>query len=136
MEKISGIVRGNARVKNADNKNAAAARTGMPAFGRPPGESTPASVKTSTTASRAVALHNANIEAKKAVSQERVVAQMADDFFMRTARPEEVLQEAIPVDVPVMSSTNDLVMADVEAQEVQLPEKDYTPRGSFVDVRA
>ena len=138
MEKISGIVRGNSRVTTADNKNAAPARTGMPTFGRPAGESTPVTPKTTSTASRAVALHNGITEAKKAVSQERMISQMADEFFMSRARPEVPVQNLLPVPEPIRAaSTDELVMGtDAEAQEIEVPAKEYTPRGSFVDVRA
>ena len=89
MEKISGIVPRNGRTAQAvDTKNAAAARPGMPAFGRPAGVSTQAVAKTSSTASRAVALHKGMREAKEAVSQERALNRLADDFFMsRIRRP-------------------------------------------------
>ena len=80
MEKISRIVPGNSRVASTDMKNAAPVRPGMPTFGRPVGESTDVVHKSSSTASRAVALHNANIEAKKAASEERVIQKNADDY--------------------------------------------------------
>ncbi len=139
MEKISGIVRGNARVTTADAK-AAPARTGMPAFGRPEGESTPAVAKTTSTASRAVALHNGMTKAKEAISQGRVISQMADDFFMSKARPGEIpLEDMLPVELPAKqaASTDELIVkADTEEESMRPPAKDYTPRGSFVDVRA
>jgi len=137
MEKISGIVRGNSRVTNADNKNAAPARTGMPSFGRPVGESTPTQVKSTSTASRAVALHNGMVEAKKAFSQERVISQMADEFFMKHSRPEAPIQNALPVPEIAIeaASTDDLVMGD-EVQSIEVPQQEYTPRGSYIDVRA
>lgn len=145
MEKISGIVRGNSRVTTVDNKNAAPARPGMPAFGRPAGESTAASPKQTSTASRAVALHNGIQEAKKAMSQERVISNLADQFFMsRVRRPAEEIQAPAPqvgTEVGEISlgaestPTNELVLDGVQAKEAEAP-KEYTPRGSFVDVHA
>lgn len=154
MEKISGIVPRNGRTAQAvDTKNAAAARPGMPAFGRPAGVSTQAVAKTSSTASRAVALHKGMREAKEAISQERVLNRQADDFFMsRVRRPED--QPVAPIEsapihgAPVeggpvsvapiegnVRSTEELVL---DGESVPLPEesRDYTPRGSYVDVRA
>ena len=126
MEKISGIIRGSARVASADTQKAPSARPGMPAFGRPVGESTAGVPVTSSTADRAVALHNGLTEAKKAVSQERVLSKMADEFFMsRVRRPEEREVETIEIQVPEMHE-----------QEIETPAQEYTPRGSFVDVRA
>ena len=143
MEKISRIVRGNARMAAVDNKNAAPARPGMPTFGRPAGESTAVEPKTSSTASRAVALHNANTEMKKALSQERVASRLADDFFMsRVRRPEEQpvmntpeLQTGVPQLDAAPPSTEELVLSEESVQAPEQP-KGYTPRGSFVDVRA
>lgn len=139
MEKISSIVRGNARVTTADSK-AAAARTGMPSFGRPEGESTPAVAKTSSTASRAVALHNGIVEAKRAMSQERVVSKMADDFFMSKSRPGEIPVEdmlAMPMPDKIAATTDQLIVtAETQGESVEAPAKEYVPRGSFVDVRA
>ncbi len=143
MEKISSIVRGNSRVTTSDNKSASTARPGMPAFGREPGESTAASEKTSSTASRAVALHNGIVEAKKAMTQERVVAKIADDFFMSHGRRpgENVEATDLPVPVPkqLARSTDELVnIGEVPEEEMPMPEpkKGYTPRGSFVNVLA
>lgn len=138
MEKISGIVRGNARVTTSDNK-AAPSRTGMPTFGRPAGESTPTVPKTTSTASRAVALHNGMTEAKKAISQGRVISQMADEFFMSKARPAEVpVEEMLPNPIAAKegSNTDELVALEEEGPSVETPVKAYTPRGSYVDVRA
>lgn len=162
MEKISGIVPRNGRTAQAvDTKNAAAARPGMPAFGRPAGVSTQAVAKTSSTASRAVALHKGMREAKEAISQERVLNRQADDFFMsRVRRPEDQpVSDGTPIaEAPIDSapvrgapvegapisvspiegnvrSTEELVL---DGESVPLPDesRDYTPRGSYVDVRA
>lgn len=138
MEKISGIVRGNSRVTTADNKNAAPARTGMPTFGRPAGESTPAVPKTTSTASRAVALHNGINEAKKAMSQERVISHMADEFFMSRVRPDAVKVEDLPA-MDMVVAEDKVMSADEELPTEELVQAqaatEYTPRGSFIDVR-
>lgn len=127
MEKISRIVPGNARVSAVDTKSAAPARPGMPSFGRPVGESTSGVPDHSSTASRAAALHKSMIEAKKAVSQERVISRMADEFFMsRIRRPEEELAAAPPIEAPAEFT---------ETAPTDGPPEGYTPRGSFVDVR-
>jgi len=139
MEKISGIVRGNARVTTSDSKSAAPSRTGMPTFGRPVGESTPAVAKTTSTASRAVALHNGMTKAKEAISQGRVISQMADEFFMTKVRPAEVpIEEMLPTPMLAkeVDTTDDLVVSEAEGPSLEAPAKSYTPRGSFVDVRA
>lgn len=146
MEKISGIVPRNGRTAQAvDSKGAAAARPGMPAFGRPAGTSTQVVAKSSSTASRAVALHKGMREAKEAVSQERALNRLADDFFMsRVRRPENPAVEGAPTEgapitvAPIEAaapSTEELVL---DGGSVQVPEeeRDYTPRGSFVDVHA
>ena len=139
MEKISGIVRGNPRVTTADSKSAAPSRTGMPSFGRPAGESTPALQKSTSTAQRAVALHNGMTEAKKAVSQDRIISKMADDFFMSKGAGKEVpVEEMLPMPMVTkeVANTDELVALDAEGSSVEAPARPYTPRGSFVDVRA
>lgn len=139
MEKISSIVRGNSRVTTADSKSAAPSRTGMPSFGRPTGESTPALQKSTSTAQRAVALHNGMTEAKKAVSQERIISKMADDFFMSKVNPKEIPVEDMlpnPVITKEAANTDELVVTDADEKSVEVPARPYTPRGSFVDVRA
>lgn len=127
MEKISRIVRGNSRVASTDLKSAAAIRPGMPSFGRPVGESTAANVSSTTTAAKAVAIHNELLEKKKPGGDSQVVQQMADQFFMaRIARPAEE-----PVD------TEEGVAAEMpEVPEAVEQPQGYTPRGSYVDVRA
>jgi hypothetical protein len=84
-------------------------------------------------------------EAKEAVSQDRVVSKMADDFFMsRIRRPADnvVANPGSEVSIPEMAagvdedvhSTDELVLApDTQAPPEQ---HEYTPRGSYVDVRA
>lgn len=116
MEKISHIVRGNSRVASTDLKNAAPVRPGTPSFGRPVGESTAVNTNATSTAARAVAMHNEMQERKKVGGPDEVVQQMADQFFMTRI--------TAPVDGPEVD------------EQPEAPKKAYTPRGSFVDVRA
>jgi hypothetical protein len=148
MEKISNIVRGSPRVASTDLKSAAPVRPGAPSFGRPVGESTEGSGKSSSTASRAVALHNANVEMKRAASEERVIQKMADDFFMsRIRRPAEEVSiptiEAAPAANIISAPQDELIASpiidegeDVTVQPTPQQPPGYTPRGSYVDVRA
>ncbi|HMN69425.1 MAG TPA: hypothetical protein PKC28_12865 [Bdellovibrionales bacterium] len=126
MEKISGIVRGNSRVAGPDSKSAGAARPGAPTMGRNVGESTVMPSKMGSTASRAVALHNGLEGVKKANVEARMISQMADEFFMSRSRAamEDVAQDMSAIDAP-----------PAEVEGVQVPQS-YTPRGSYVDVRA
>jgi len=132
MEKISRIVRGNSRVASTDLKSAAAVRPGMPSFGRPVGESTSAMSSSTTTAAKAVALHNEMLDRKKS-GGDQVVQQMADQFFMtRIARPEEQMGD-VQQPQPVAAAP---IEPNESVEEVAEQPKGYKPRGSFVDVRA
>lgn len=141
MEKISHIVRGNARVSSVDLKSGQAARPGAPAFGRPVGESPAPSNREETTASRAVAIQQEMAEQKKqaATDKEKMVAQMADNFFMsRMRRPVEPVSTKAP-EVSAKDVDTDAVNVDGgvgDSDEVNVPPKGYTPRGSYVNVRA
>ena len=145
MEKISRIIAGNAR-GTADLAHAAPVRPGTPSFGRPVGDSTGTAPRMSSTAARAAALHNAMVESNKAVSQERVLSRMSDDFFLSHARrpdeetalpptgmqpPVEVAGRQASVVAPALAAVED------EEQEMAPPAPgEYVPRGSFVDVHA
>lgn len=144
MEKISRIVRGNSRVASTDLKSSAAVRPGAPSFGRPVGESTAANASPTTTAARAVAIHNEMLDKKK-TGGDQVVQAMADSFFMtRIARPMEEQPVNAPaepgeivevgVEAPEAPRTDELVMRNEEV-DVEQP-RGYKPRGSYVDVRA
>ena len=163
MEKISNIVRGNARVASTDLKSASAVRPGAPAFGRPVGESPSSADRGETTAMRANAIQNELTENKRANSQDRVVQNMSDNFFMtrirggapeveagkatmpakevemRAPRENEVEGEekaiAAPAKADASSTTDELVLGDMRSNEVTQP-IGYTPRGSFVNVHA
>ncbi len=135
MEKISRVVRGNARVASTDLKNAAPVRPGAPSFGRPIGESTAANPSATSTAAKAVALHKEMEEAKKARAEGAVVQQMADQFFMnRVRKPAEDEVHAAP-DAGTSEPAAPLEGEDGEVAVGEQP-KGFKPRGSFVDVRA
>ena len=143
MEKVSNIVRGNARVTTADTKSSQTARPGMPAFGRPQAESTaPVPEKMTSTAQRAAAMHEGMQEAKKAMSQERMVQKISDDFFMsRGRRPGETATEAeIPPTVAARlakpSEQINLGEVELEDQAAMAEPQGYTPRGSYINVMA
>lgn len=142
MEKVSNIVRSNARVTTADNKSSQTARPGMPAFGRPQAESAPAPEKTTSTAQRAALMHEGMQEAKRAMSQERMVQKISDDFFMsRGRRPGEAATE-VEVPITVQARLNkpeqqlNLGEVELEDQTVTNEPKGYTPKGTFVNVLA
>ncbi|NJL24705.1 MAG: hypothetical protein HC902_05740, partial [Calothrix sp. SM1_5_4] len=88
MEKISNIVRGNARVASVDLKGGTAVRPGAPSYGRPVGESTGNPPKEGTTASRAIAAQNEMNEQRR-IGKDQIVEHLADQFFMsRVRRPQ------------------------------------------------
>lgn len=133
MEKISRVVRGNARVASTDLKNAAPLRPGTPSFGRPVGESTTATPGTGTTAAKAVALHKEMQEAKKQHTESRIVQDMADKFFLnRMKEPDENAVGVPEGELPVHAATEEGNESDIAIEQP----KGYKPRGSYVDVRA
>jgi hypothetical protein len=147
MEKISRIVRGNSRVAAVDMKNAAPVRPGTPSYGRPVGESTTSQSKALSTADRAVALHKEMNDLKMANTHQTIVQNMADRFFMDRMRQPAVEEPAVglqpgavespPVEGEIPGGIVDdgQEAAELGAVEAAPPQK-YTPRGSFVDVRA
>lgn len=136
MEKISRIVRGNSRVASTDLKSAAAVRPGMPSFGRPVGESTNVGTAPATTAEKAVALHNEMLGKKKPGGEDKVIQQMADQFFMtRIARPEPGVDGQAP-EGGLNADGAEEVIAPAKEEMAEAPSKKYVPRGSYVDVRA
>jgi hypothetical protein len=135
MEKISHIVRGNARTAAVDLKGSSAVRPGAPAFGRPIGESPQSPVATETTAAKATAVLDQMNEKKKDNQREHVAEQMADSFFMtRIRRPDEEPTKAI-AKVGAKAETDVDEVADLRDSEAA-PPTGFTPRGSYVDVRA
>jgi hypothetical protein len=150
MEKISHIVRGSARVASTDLKSSAPLRPGTPSFGRPVGESPSATQATPSTASRAAALQAELNEQRKPGGGDPVVQQMADQFFMSRVRGGE--GESIVPGVPRSKTTEsgavraqaedsggelESVFGDLKSDDsIEAPRRGYTPKGTFVDVRA
>ncbi len=145
MEKISRIVRGNSRVAAVDLKSAAPIRPGAPSFGRPVGESTALKSSMMSTADRAVAIHKELNEAKLANTHETIVQNMADRFFMDRMRQSQS-DEGVSSEIPrvELSPPSEVQVSPIEeegqeaSQEIDLAASSYsyTPRGSFIDVRA
>jgi hypothetical protein len=131
----------------------------MPSFGRPIGESTAVNTSGMTTAARAVALHNEILEGKKSRPGEDVIQSMADNFFIsRMRRPDELSAPSLelPGTLEPTPSTGAPPMGAVPAAarkggmptesatapkekdltKLNEEEKQFTPRGSFVDVQA
>ena len=136
MEKISRIVRGNSRVASTDLKSSAAIRPGMPSFGRPVGESTNVAASGGSTAEKAVALHNEMLAKKKPGGEDQVVQQMADQFFLtRIARPEPAAEGDVRSTAASSEDVEDAIQP-AKDELAEAPAKKYTPRGSYVDVRA
>jgi hypothetical protein len=141
MEKISHIVRGNARVAAVDLKGSSAVRPGVPTFGRPNGESPQVTEKGETTAARVTAIQNEMNEIKRVGGEDRAVGQMADQFFMtHVRRPDE---EVAPVSAKNklsakeadVESTEELMAGESPQTEISQP-TGFKPRGTYVDVRA
>lgn len=153
MEKISNIVRGSPRVASVDLKSSSAVRPGTPSYGRPVGETATSYQPEGTTASRAAAL-NAQLRDQRRTGPDRTIEGLADSFFMsRIRRPEDNQQPQAGVpaapgktagpgkvaapEVKEMASAEDAQEANLEAHDaVDSAPEEYTPRGSFVDVRA
>ncbi|MBX3022572.1 MAG: hypothetical protein KF799_12945 [Bdellovibrionales bacterium] len=152
MEKISNIVRGNSRVSSVDLKSSSAVRPGTPSYGRPIGEASASPEREGTTASRAAALNLQLREQRRSSVQDRVVENMADQFFMSRIRRPEDNQVSLPKTGQIVGQepVNGIEMgtspetrnageaqnANIEAHEVMDAPEDYTPRGSYIDVRA
>ena len=147
MEKISHIVRGNSRVASVDVKSSSAVRPGALAFGRDVGTSTAApeaADRGATTASKAATLQS-QVADRRSSSQDRIVDNMADQFFMsRIRRPEEpsvpetkVGNGALKVQTKAVEedAAEELNLSGVEPEERVQP-TGFQPRGSYVDVRA
>lgn len=146
MEKISRIVRGNSRVASVDLKNAAPVRPGTPGFGRPVGESTTVNSRGTSTADRALAIHKEMNERKMANTEQTVVQNLAEKFFMERMRHPQLEDVVAPgigqapsleVEAPVEAAApSDEAEVSEPPESVTPPEQRYTPRGSYIDVRA
>jgi hypothetical protein len=140
VEKISHIVRGSPRVASVDLKNAPAVRPGTPSYGRPIGESPASPERTLSTASRAAALQTQLSEHRHS-DNDRVVQQMADQFFMsRIRRPQEE-HEFAPSRFEASAADSDMELGEAHTASAESPDaaqqpEGYKPRGSYVDVRA
>ena len=140
MEKISRIVGGNKRVAAVDLKNSAPVRPGTPSFGRPIGTSTQVDYDPRTTAQKAVELLNER-DQKRAVQDRdtQIVQKMADAFFAQKARfleqphsqPTQEFSE-----VAAGEGASNEAEAPISTEEPTEAPKQFTPRGSYVDVRA
>jgi hypothetical protein len=129
MEKISRIVAGSQRVASVDLKNAAAVRPGTPSFGRPIGISHGDEPDARTTAQKAIEIFNQREDKKATEARDtQMVRTMASNFFMSHV-PGSPAQESVPEAVNVGQDSG------VDIGEEEPPTK-YTPRGSYVDVRA
>ena len=129
LEKISQIVRSNARVAAVDLNTSGSVRPGTPGFGRATPESRGASFKEISTADRATLAAN-ELADQRRVSEGKIVDQLAHDFFQGKndfAGPATAVS-AGPAATPaaIRNAMSDLGPAP----------SGYTPRGTFVDVRA
>lgn len=122
MEKISQIVRPNARMTSADLPKAGSVRPGAPGFGRQTGESRGGPVKEVTTAERA-GLAASDLAEQRRAGESKIIDQMARDFFM---------SEAVgPAAQPASGASIGPVALDLSP-----PASGYVPRGSLIDVQA
>ena len=141
MEKISNIVRGNARVAASDLKSSGAVRPGALSFGRPIGESSHGVENKLYNAERAKVVQAGMMEARRANTKERLVADMADSFFMsRVRRPEDTVMAPVPnftasAQAEAEDAIGELAGAQREGVDEAQPQG-YVPRGSYVNVRA
>jgi hypothetical protein len=135
VEKISHIVRGNPRVASVDVKSSSAVRPGALAYGRDVGTSTsaPEGEKALSTASKAATLQSQMAD-RRSSAQDRIVDNMADQFFMsRIRRPEEpIVVQTKAVDEEAAEELN---LSGVVPEEKAQP-TGFQPRGSYVDVQA
>lgn len=148
MDKISQIVGSSARVGSGDAKSAPPVRPGAPAFGRAVGESPRGGHDELSTAQRVGIIRSDMIEDKKARAESKIASEMAEKFFFR---PQDMksgavsasavgkmkdIEDAIPEE-PLLhaSSARTEALINGEDANLKIPSK-YSPRGSFIDVRA
>ncbi len=132
MEKISSIVPRSRRVASADVASASAVRPGAPSYGAPIGSSTGGPKNLMTTAQRAVAEQNRIQDARKQLSvTPNLVEDMTNRFFLQRTSPDA--QETI---VGLQPALPQIEAGPIEAAPVVASEEEYTPIGTYVDVRA
>lgn len=142
MEKISRIVGGTSRVAAVDLKNSAPVRPGTPTFGRPVGISTQVDYDPTTTAQKAVQLMNERDEKRAAQDRDtKIVQKMADSFFSQKARIMEPAKSQATIELTGAKEADDVESGDpASVENAQEPSenapKQFTPRGSYVDVHA
>lgn len=129
MEKISQIVRSNPRVAAVDVAKSGSVRPGAPGFGRQTGESRGGPARDITTADRAIIAAN-DLADQRRSSETKIVDQLARDFFM--SKNDDLGPGTTLVSGP-MTPTQPAAIQNAIAD---LAPDGYTPRGSFVDVRA
>lgn len=157
MEKISHIVPGKPRVSTADVKSAAPVRPGTPSFGRPVGTSTAGTQDFMTTAQKATELMTQQEEKRaREMKNAQLVQHAADQFFMskgrslakssegRETEPRSEIGAMPRMDLKPPALSNQVSVdgprevggeMPSEPELISPPEK-YTPRGSYIDVRA
>lgn len=153
MDKISHIVGQSPRVASTDVKNAPAVRPGAPSFGRPIGESPRVSHEDGelSTAQRTGLLRDDLAEQKKLRLESKVALDTSNQFFNR---PENLIPtNKIPApesqgksNAPVIRAMDEEPIPAHSGMEESLIEGDvgesrpspsrYSPRGSYIDVRA
>lgn len=132
MEKISGIVGSNPRLKSTDLQSSSAIRPGMPTFGRPVGESTIAQRKDLTTAQKANMIREKMALDKKTMYEVRAIERMQEQFFVN--KPDIQVQ---PEKVDNLIAQVQEVRPQIEDMDGELdPDMQYTPKGTYVDVSA
>ena len=139
MEKISRILPSSPRFKNADIKSAGAARSGMPSFGRPVGESSlakkPSFDGMVNAQERLGEFQSERVQTKDPKAE--IVDRIANDFFMKRGQGptvednqaiESVLQEFHDADSDLNPVTSNFKSAS--------PDEDAPAVGGYLDIVA
>jgi len=134
LEKISGIVKGSARVSSVDLKSAAPLRSGTPSFGRPVAESTQLNTSGLTTAQKAVALHKELAEKRKATEQPLIIQNMADQFFMKNRNEAVATVKDFDFREDVVRNEQDSDLKAGEAIDLDSGPQEWTAPGTYLDV--
>ena len=158
MDKISGIVPASSRVQGVTLKDSQPLRPGVPTFGRPVGVSSLADGKQLTTAEKAVAAHNDLMSRRSGDAHKpQIITDMADKFFMKNESQagEPIRDVDINYNLDIgptsyIAPADELSVQNLESgleltpnfeERVSLAEADaeaydYTPPGSYLDVKA